>query len=176
MPHTQPPLDPIDELLSFPDVPTHWTLEEECMITATDYRKRSRGVVVVDDEWKPSSTEGYYSFIRKYLSALSGPVIAAKVSDHEERITKNEREIGELRAIVQSLSDDRTPPTAPDKGPYDQWIESPESEPFDGKHVAWTPEAGVIASSFDPSEVFAAIRNDPRKGSAVIGFVSRAEH
>jgi hypothetical protein len=86
----------------------------------------------------------------------------------------NQARLLSLEKVVKQLSEDRAVIELPEKGAFETWIESQEAEEYAGNHVAWLPDAGVIAFGPKLSTVIFETSKHARKEEIILGFVSGA--
>lgn len=107
------------------------------------------------------------SLIRELTQQLSGKtaendILRDRIDELTERVDKQERLLKELLS----------PNSLPKVGDFEQWLSLMEfSGPFQGKHVAFVPGKGVVASSNSLDELVDAVDAMGKVEGLVIGFV-----
>lgn len=115
-------------------------------------------------EFNPPPTT---SLIRELAERLSGKaaendILRERIDELTERVDKQEQLLKELFAPI----------ALPEAGAFEQWLASYEAvSPFRGKHVAFVPGKGVVASSDSLDELVDAVDAMGKVEGLAIGFV-----
>lgn len=154
---------------------TDWSMwrGEECVLAQETHRSRHPGWVGRSRKTVDTAQ------IRLISRILANPSPSAysiqKFSEIEKAIARQDREIAALRAQLQSQRDDLLAVSSESaKSPYQQWVESPDAEPYIGSHIAWTADHGVIAAGTSPGAVLREAMSHPHRKGMILGFVSGA--
>jgi len=143
--------------------PTGWKVEPE--------KEFDMGSLLeCDNPWGVRTESGSLfemGFIRELAKQLSGKtaendILRERIDELTERVEKQEQLLNELLA----------PSVLPEAGAFEQWLASGASvSPFRGKHVAFVPGKGVVASSDSLDELVDVVDAMGKIEGLAIGFV-----